>query len=85
MRGEMIWFNQKKDLGFIMTEEGERLSVLGVGFAPGERPEGRCAELPVTFEVNDGTGTRQAENVVFVQQATPRRARLRGGGIRSRS
>jgi hypothetical protein len=85
MRGEMIWFNQKKDLGFIRTEEGERLSVLGGGFAPGERPEGRCAELPVRFEVNDGTGTRQAENVVFEQQVAPRRARRRGGGFGSRS
>ena len=29
MRGEMLWFNDVKDLGFILTEEGERLSVLG--------------------------------------------------------
>ena len=32
MRGKMLWFNEDKDLGFIMTDEGERLSVLGVGF-----------------------------------------------------
>jgi len=31
MRGEMLWFNDVKDLGFILTEEGERLSVLGPG------------------------------------------------------
>jgi len=36
MRGEMLWFNDVKDLGFILTEEGERLSVLGP--ASGDEP-----------------------------------------------
>jgi hypothetical protein len=50
MRGKMLWFNEVKDLGFILTEEGERLSVLGDGFAGGKRLRGRCAQLEVSFE-----------------------------------
>ncbi len=38
MRGKMIWFNENKDHGFIRTDEDERLSVLGSGFAGGVRP-----------------------------------------------
>jgi hypothetical protein len=84
MRGEMLWFNRVKDYGFIMTEEGERLSVLGPGFAPGERPEGRCAGRAVTFKLNAAAATRQAENVVFDREVAARRARMRGGAIRAR-
>jgi len=80
MRGKMIWFNEVKDYGFIMTDDGERLSVLGTGFAEGARPEGRCAEMIVAFEVDDSSGTRQAEKVVFVPYVTPHRPRIRGGG-----
>ena len=40
MRGQMIWFNQGKDHGFIRTDEGERFRVDGSGFAAGERPGG---------------------------------------------
>jgi hypothetical protein len=77
MRGEMLWFNEAKDHGFIMTEEGERLAVGGDGFAVGERPVGRCAHKVVTFQI-DGDGTaRQAENVVFERDVAPRRARMR--------
>jgi cold shock CspA family protein len=79
MRGKMIWFNEVKDHGFIMTDEGERLAVAGSGFAPGERPEGRCAQMLVTFEVDDTNGTRQAENVIFPQEAAAHRPRLRRG------
>jgi hypothetical protein len=80
MRGKMLWFNEDKDHGFIMTDEGERLSVLGPDFAGGKRPEGRCAEAPVTFDVDDSNGTRQAQNVSFDVEIAPRRARLRGVG-----
>jgi cold shock CspA family protein len=82
MRGTMIWFNEVKDLGFIQTEEGERLSVLGTGFAEGKRPEGRCADAVVSFDVSVTNGGREAENVVFVTEAAPRRARLRHRGGR---
>ena len=84
MRGKMLWFNNKKDLGFILTDEGERLSVLGPAFAGGKRPEGRCAQAVVTFEIEETDGDRQAENVILVEDDAPRRARLRGRGIRAR-
>jgi cold shock CspA family protein len=80
MRGKMLWFNEVKDLGFILTDEGERLSVLGEGFAGGRRPQGRCAHLNVTFEIAEKDGDRQAENVTLVEEAAPRRARLRSRG-----
>jgi hypothetical protein len=81
MRGEMLWFNEAKDHGFIMTEEGERLAVAGEGFAEGEKPVGRCAHRVVTFEIDDD-GARQARNVVFEPMVAARRARMRGQGSR---
>ena len=62
------------------TDEGERLSVLGEGFAEGRRPQGRCAQLAVTFEIAESNGDRQATNVAPVEEAAPRRARLRSRG-----
>jgi cold shock CspA family protein len=82
MRGTMIWFNEVKDLGFILTEEGERLSVLGPAFAGGERPQGRCARAVVSFEIDESNGDRQAANVALVPDDSPRRARLRTRGFR---
>lgn len=81
MRGEMLWFNEVKDRGFIMTEQGERLAVAGEGFAEGEKPVGRCAHKVVTFEIDDDGG-RQARNVVFEPEVAARRARMRGHGSR---
>ncbi len=78
MRGQMLWFNAAKDHGFIMTDEGERLAVAGDGFAPGERPEGRCAHKVVSFEVDSSNGARQARGVAFVPDIPARRARMRG-------
>ena len=83
MRGKMLWFNKTKDLGFILTDEGERLSVLGSGFAPGEKPEGRCAQAVVAFEVSENASGRHAEGVTFVPEVSARRARLRSRGVRS--
>ena len=84
MRGKMLWFNEKKDHGYIRTDEDERLAVLGSGFAGGERPVGRCAQAVVTFEISELSGTRQATNVRFEPDAIARRARLRSG-LRIRS
>jgi len=47
----MIWFNNAKDLGFIATTNGERLSVQGSDFKDGGRPEGRCGGRAVAFRV----------------------------------
>jgi len=84
MHGQMLWFNEAKDHGFIQTDEGERLAVAGDGFAAGQRPVGRCAHKPVTFELDESGEERQAQNVVFDEQAVQRRARMRSSGIRSR-
>ena len=84
MRGKMLWFNEKKDLGFILTDEGERLSVLGPAFAGGNRPQGRCADAAVSFAINETGAERQAEEVVLVEDEAPRRARLRSRGARGR-
>ena len=80
MRGQMIWFNEKKDHGFIRTDDGERLQVDGSGFAPGERPEGRCVDKVVIFEVDENGSERRAQNVVFEREVAGRRARMRGSG-----
>jgi hypothetical protein len=84
MRGKMLWFNEKKDLGFILTDEGERLSVLGPAFAGGKRPVGRCAHKEVEFEVDETGPERQAQKVVLVEDDAPRRARLRSRVVRTR-
>jgi cold shock CspA family protein len=77
MRGEMVWFNEAKEHGFITTEDGERLYVHESGFVPGAAPVGRCGGRPVTFErVEDETGIR-AVGVSFVDEADARRARPR--------
>jgi hypothetical protein len=78
----MLWFNEAKDHGFIETDDGERLAVPGDGFASGERPEGRCAHMPVTFEIDKTNGSRQARDVAFVRDVAARRARMRGRGTR---
>jgi hypothetical protein len=83
VRGKMLWFNEKKDLGFILTDEGERLSVLGPAFKGGKRPEGRCAHMEVEFEIDATGAERQAQNVALVELDSPRRARLRGRGVRT--
>ena len=77
MRGTMLWFNESKDEGFILTDEGERLAVVGDGFADGARPKGRCAQAAVSFEVAERDGVRSAQAVVFVTEGNPRRARRR--------
>ncbi len=83
MQGTMLWFNATKDLGCITTEEGERLAVQGIGFADGERPKGRCAGAIVSFRVVDAGEERRAEDVSFVPEVAPRRARMRHGRFRS--
>jgi cold shock CspA family protein len=71
----MIWFNNTKDLGFIATATGDRLSVQGSDFEGGGRPQGRCGGRIVAFRVvGEGPDARAVE-VVFVDEAAPRRAR----------
>ena len=74
--GDMLWFNNEKGHGFIETDTGERLRVDGSDFRNGP-PEGRVAGMSVTFQVaGDGEAAR-ARDVVFPDDAAPRRARIR--------
>jgi len=77
MRGTMCWFNEEKGHGYISTEAGERLYVSQQGFVGGNAPKGRCAGLPVEFEVATTGESREAVGSVLVQEATPPRARRR--------
>ena len=80
MRGEMIFFNDEKHLGFIRTEEGERLCVRRSGFA-GEAPVGRCGGMVVSFAVRETDGEREAVDVVPVEERAHGRARRRHRGM----
>jgi cold shock CspA family protein len=78
MRGKMIWFNAEKGFGFIQTEQDERLYVGESGFIGGNVPVGRCGGREVTFERQwVDSGPTRAENVAFVVDSDPRRARQR--------
>jgi cold shock CspA family protein len=77
MRGKMKWFNEEKDHGYIETEEGERLYIPGTGFAGGNRLKGRCAGIPVEFEVVGVGDSRQASECALVEEVTPYRPRRR--------
>ena len=77
MRGTMVWFNEEKGHGYISTETGERLYVSENGFLDGNAPKGRCAGLPVEFEVATSLKGRQAVGSVMVEEPTPLRARRR--------
>lgn len=73
VRGTMLWFNDDKNLGVLLTDLGDRIDVPGAAFLPGEKPLGRCAGRAVEFELLEGGVSALA----FVQELNPRRARLR--------
>ncbi|HZC29137.1 MAG TPA: hypothetical protein VE269_05300 [Gaiellaceae bacterium] len=83
MKGTMLWFDEAKDYGFILTDEGERLHVEREGFVDGAAPVGRCARLPVELSIGERDGERIAINVSLVSDEPPRRARRRSSSIRS--
>jgi cold shock CspA family protein len=74
--GDMLWFNNEKGHGFIETAAGDRLRVEGSGFRNGP-PEGRCAGMPVTFQITGDGEAARALDVAFPEDAPPRRARIR--------
>ena len=82
MKGEMLWFHEAKDYGFIRTENGERLYVERDGFVDRAAPVGRCAGLPVRLSIGERDGRRIAVTVALVTEEAPRRARRRGSGGR---
>jgi hypothetical protein len=69
----MLWFNDAKDVGVLVTEVGDRVEIPGAAFSPGEKPLGRCAGKAVEFEWLEG----DVSELAFVNELTPRRARLR--------
>ena len=77
MRGELLWFNEERQDGLIVAEDGARVVVLGSGFAPGHLPVGRCAGTPVAFAVADHDGEQRAIDVAVVDVVQGGRARRR--------
>lgn len=72
----MLWFNAEKDCGALETADGERIEVSGAAFAAGEKPVGRCAGLPVEFEL-DSLGGDAVVGIGFIPDQDQRRARMR--------
>ena len=83
MHGTMMWFNEAKDSGMVLSDDGERFTVRGCDFTDGKRPQGRCAALAVFFEAN-GKGQGTARGVVLVPEAARGRARPHHSGMRRR-
>ena len=79
----MLWFDEAKHYGFVLTQEGERLRVERGGFVDGAAPVGRCARRPVNLSVGERHGERIAVDVSLVPDESPRRARRRSSGIGS--
>ena len=71
--GTMLWFNEVKDQGALMTDDGIRIEVPGEAFSDGEKPRGRCAGLEIEFQAL----TDQISGIAFVHAAPQRRARMR--------
>jgi hypothetical protein len=83
VNGTMLWFDEAKDYGYILTDEDERLYVDRDGFVDGAAPIGRCARRPVRFNIAERDGRRVAVGVVLVADEPPRRARRRTSTFRS--
>ena len=79
----MLWFDEAKDYGFILTEQEERLYVDRDGFVDGAAPVGRCARRPVRLSVTERDGKRMAIEVSLVPEEPHGRARRRSTTIRS--
>ncbi|MBA2568893.1 MAG: hypothetical protein H0V11_06055 [Actinobacteria bacterium] len=72
----MIYFNEEKDVGYIRSEDGERVQVVRDNFLPGQAPVGRCNGLAVEFSLSDGQEPAAVE-VSVIEDDNPRRARRR--------
>jgi cold shock CspA family protein len=76
LNGTMLWFNEDKGVGFIQSENDERLHVTSASFEAGA-PAGRCAGKQVSFEVSVIDGASHAVAVSFPEVGDVRRARPR--------
>jgi cold shock CspA family protein len=72
----MAWYNEEKGHGYITSESGERLYVSESGFA-GNAPTGRCAGLPVEFDIASNGDGLEAVRSVLIEEEQPPRARRR--------
>jgi hypothetical protein len=77
LNGTMLWFHEERGSGFVLSADGERLAVDRDAFI-GPAPVGRCAGLPVRFDVRELDGLRVATDVSVIEEEQPRRARRRG-------
>ena len=77
-RGKMLWFNEEKNRGVIVADDGEQISVLRSGFV-GTAPEGTVGGIAVEFQIADDADGRRAEAVRILPEVSPRRARRRRG------
>ena len=83
----MIFFNEETGVGFIRTDEGERLHVPRSSFLPGQAPVGRCGGMLVEFVRRPTSGEHAfaAFDVSQVPEPTVGRARRRTGkGVSTR-
>ena len=80
MHGTVLWFNEVKNHGFIVTDEGERLYVHGSAFPGGNGIAGGSRGLEVSFEVATNETGRHAAEVSLTPYVAPRRARRRRSG-----
>lgn len=85
VNGTMLWFDEAKDYGFILTDDGERLYVDRDGFVERAAPVGRCARKPVSLTVSEDNGRRIASDVSLLPDEPQRRARRRAGSRRASS
>lgn len=83
VNGTMLWFDEAKHYGFVLTDEGQRVRVERDWFIDGAAPVGRCAGRPVNLSVAERAGERIAVDVSLVPEVSPRRARRRSSSIRS--
>jgi hypothetical protein len=83
MKGTMLWFDEAKHYGFVLTEDGHRLRVEREWFIDSAAPVGRCAGRPVNLSVAERDGERIAVDVSLIADVSPRRARRRSSSIRS--
>jgi cold shock CspA family protein len=78
VNGTLIFFNPAKRLGYIRTDDGERLLIREGGFAPGHELGDRCAGTKVEFDrIEPPKDEPQAVNVMVVPLMASRRARRR--------
>jgi cold shock CspA family protein len=71
----MIYFNEEKGVGFIRTDDGDRVQVVRDDFLDGA-PIGRCGGLEVEFRLVGGA-MPEAVEVSLIEEDAPRRARRR--------